>query len=892
MAISKVILNGETLMDVTSDTVESSKLLTGETATKNDGTKITGSYSMNLQPLTVKSTSEEQVFDGSPSTTEINGAMLEKARMDSGDSNALTSSLVWRDNEEDTSIVIGQKYHLSGCFGTGDTEETRQRIFFDTDWVARETPVSIPFTTKPGASDDDPSSFDGSIEFTEIKLSSTEITITATAPFVVFTGLAGFASENGMYLSVSEIGEACDGYMPVTVKPMRLASLSAAIGRDYYADNGQIVLDCSGAIESITDQIDCDDSQLVEGEKYRIKATLRDEYNNNHYIGKFDSVYITWDSSHTIDLDDNCIVTIEDGKLSCNNVWPYISLELFAEIDGWDAVSVEDAPLQSKTVSPSESAQTVTADSSYYGLDQVTVNAMRLQEKTVTPTELSQVIIADDGELILNVQSVVPTLHSDSRTYMYQPSGVSYKYNDHRLRIRGLGRVINTSYGTNIFMIDTVITFNLLGEINLDYTESNGSNAQLHITRIYKANGSNYICFSMQTAQTSSDRSSIVIDDLKIYDLDNDSNAYTALKQVTVEAIPSSYVIPSGTYSISSNGTYDIRSYQSVDVSVEGSGGISADDIAMKTISGAISGEASRIYTNAFYNQSLITTATFPNAELIYASAFAACGSLTEVSFPNVTSVMDNGFASCRSLTSVYMPKLSHLGSSVFIGCSCLSEVNFPSLSSIGSYVFASCIALTTISFPSMRTISMNAFQYCSALRSAYLPNVTSLSNGVFNNCYMLSDINISQVMYIYESAFTNCSALTTIDVPSATIIGSRAFSGCVSLSTISIPKATKIYPGTFMHCENLSTISLPAVSVIYSSAFQYCYRLLSVYLLYSSIATLSASTVFSSTPLVGYYDHVSDTTLSACIYVPSSLYSKYISANNWSFLSSRIVSI
>ena len=44
MAISKIILNGVTQMDVTQDTVASSTLLNGYTATKNDGTKVSGSY--------------------------------------------------------------------------------------------------------------------------------------------------------------------------------------------------------------------------------------------------------------------------------------------------------------------------------------------------------------------------------------------------------------------------------------------------------------------------------------------------------------------------------------------------------------------------------------------------------------------------------------------------------------------------------------------------------------------------------------------------------------------------------------------------------------------------------------------------------------------------------
>ena len=40
MAISKLILNGDVQMDVTSDTVSANRMLNGYTATKNDGTKV------------------------------------------------------------------------------------------------------------------------------------------------------------------------------------------------------------------------------------------------------------------------------------------------------------------------------------------------------------------------------------------------------------------------------------------------------------------------------------------------------------------------------------------------------------------------------------------------------------------------------------------------------------------------------------------------------------------------------------------------------------------------------------------------------------------------------------------------------------------------------------
>lgn len=50
MAVSKVILNGTTLMDVTQDTVTADKLLQTYTATKNDGTKVTGTLVPQVAP--------------------------------------------------------------------------------------------------------------------------------------------------------------------------------------------------------------------------------------------------------------------------------------------------------------------------------------------------------------------------------------------------------------------------------------------------------------------------------------------------------------------------------------------------------------------------------------------------------------------------------------------------------------------------------------------------------------------------------------------------------------------------------------------------------------------------------------------------------------------------
>lgn len=78
MAVSKVILNGTTLIDVTQDTVDTVNLLSGETATKNSGVKVTGAYvppTFSTQSKTVSpSTSQQTVspdtgYDGLSSVT-------------------------------------------------------------------------------------------------------------------------------------------------------------------------------------------------------------------------------------------------------------------------------------------------------------------------------------------------------------------------------------------------------------------------------------------------------------------------------------------------------------------------------------------------------------------------------------------------------------------------------------------------------------------------------------------------------------------------------------------------------------------------------------------------------------------------------------------------------
>lgn len=214
-------------------------------------------------------------------------------------------------------------------------------------------------------------------------------------------------------------------------------------------------------------------------------------------------------------------------------------------------------------------------------------------------------------------------------------------------------------------------------------------------------------------------------------------SGYDGLSKVIVNPIPSEYIVPSGTKSITENGTHDVKDYASVSVNVASSGG--NNELLMNIISRS--------------------TADF---------------SITASELQGLTSIGDYAFYNCQGLISISIPSgITSIGNNAFNNCYRISNIDIPfGVESIGNNAFWNNVRLTTLELPSSVASIGNSFLYgctnfttlkCNAIQPPII--TTSTFNSVKN--YIQKIIVPAGRASTYKWA-TNWSALADIIVEEA----------------------------------------------------------------------------------------------------------------------------
>ena len=329
-------------------------------------------------------------------------------------------------------------------------------------------------------------------------------------------------------------------------------------------------------------------------------------------------------------------------------------------------------------------------------------------------------------------------------------------------------------------------------------------------------------------------------------------------------------VTPSGTLSITSNGTYDVYLYSSAEVSVPTASmtGLSVisngeynpseygvDGFSQVTVSVPVPSfvtETLSVSANGTYTPGVGVDGF--SQVTVNVSGGGGEGDITQKQLTEQTFVINNlsnsasfvnnnVFWGRSDIQTVNLPSCLEVKPSAFCNCSNLTKVNLPAVSSLGFGAFDGCTRLSTMSL--CTDVYYTAEYGNNALQSTYLANIagsiyvrserydewisktgwSSLSSYFISVSYPEPALSYSEGSYYGTTKyiFSNCYDYVPVDdIPT-----SISFPNCVMIDgLIQDSEEPDYYHGVFFGADNLSEVYIPACEYIGDSTFTGCWAL------------------------------------------------------------------
>jgi len=309
---------------------------------------------------------------------------------------------------------------------------------------------------------------------------------------------------------------------------------------------------------------------------------------------------------------------------------------------------------------------------------------------------------------------------------------------------------------------------------------------------------------------------------------------------------------------LSSVGNYDFsRAKNMKKASLPDCVAIGIDAFMFCPISSVSASVCRTIDVRAFSSCVNLKEAYFPMCETVGESAFANCSSLSYVSMMRCKVIWGSAFYNCTKLSSVYIPSCEHVGGWAFRGCRSVRTIDLPACEYVGSEAFSTCYALSSVSLPKCRTLLDGAFMDCSELTLAELPECETVEASAFFRCRKLSNAYLPKCEAVGSHAFDGCWEINELRLPACRTIGSSAFKSCISLWEVTL-SACEYIGGRAFEDTDLLKLDMRGVSAVPVAEPDAFYRVLRL----------------------------------SSIYVPSSLYSDFVSASVWSSYASKLISV